>query len=416
MKRSLVPFFAVLALSAAVSAFAANFDWPQWRGPDRTDVSKETGLLKSWPADGPKRVWLYKNAGDGYSAPAIVAGKLFTMGTRNDEEVLIALNADDGSELWFAPIGSATRNDRGNGPRGTPTVDGDRLYGMSGRGELACAQVSDGKVLWKKKMTDLGGSAPTWGFAESVLVDGDNVICTPGGSKGTVAALDKKTSELRWQSAEFTDSASHSSIIPIVHNGVRQYVQLTKKTIVGIAPKDGKVLWKASFPGAGAAAVIPTPIYSAGHVFATAGYGVGCMLAKIGDSAEAETVYQNKNMVNHHGGVVLLDGHLYGYSDSAGWVCLNFKTGEQVWASRNLGKGAVTYADGMLYCVEEGKGIVALVEASPKGWNEKGRFTLEPRTSVRTRDNRVWTHPVISNGKLYLRDQDLIYCHDVKQR
>lgn len=408
-------FTVIVAFTSLIgSAWAANFDWPQWRGPDRTDISKETGLLKSWPEGGPKRVWLVKNAGDGYSAPAIVAGKLFTMGTRNDQEILIALNANTGSEVWIAPFGAATRDRRGNGPRGTPTVDGDRLYGMSGRGELVCAQVSDGKVLWKKTMAELGGSVPSWGFTESVLVDGDNVICTPGGPKGTIAALDKKTGELRWQSADFTDRSDHASIIAITHNGGRQYVQLTQKTLVGVSPKDGKVLWKAAFP-LGRTAVIPTPIYSDGCVYVTAGYGAGCMLVKIRDNNDVTTVYENKVMQNHHGGVVLVDGNLYGYSDSAGWLCQNFKTGEQVWASKNLGKGAVTYADDMLYCVEENTGTVALVEASPKEWVEKSRFTPEPRTTIRTQDNKVWTHPVISNGKLYLRDQDLIYCYDVKK-
>lgn len=412
MNRLLI---SIVAASFAVRAVAASFDWPQWRGPDRTGISKETGLLKSWPEGGPKRLWLFKNAGDGYSSPAIVAGKLFTMGTRNDQEILIALDADTGSEVWIAPFGAATRDRRGNGPRGTPTVDGDRLYGMSGRGELVCAQVSDGKVLWKKTMTELGGSVPKWGFTESVLVDGDNVICTPGGPKGTIAALDKKTGALRWQSAEFTDPSDHASIIAITHNGARQYIQLTEKTLVGVSPKDGKVFWKAAFPQ-GRTAVIPTPIYSDGCVYVTAGYQAGCKLVKIGDNNEVTTVYESKLMQNHHGGVVLVDGNLYGHSDSVGWLCQNFKTGEQVWASKNLGKGAVTCADGMLYCVEEGKGTVALVEASPKGWSEKGRFTLEPRTTIRTQDNRVWTHPVVSNGKLYLRDQDLISCYDVKAR
>ena len=410
-------FTKALVLSAFVclahQSACLGLDWPQWRGPDRTGVSKETGLLKSWPEGGPKRVWLFKNAGDGYSGPAIVSGKLFTMGTRDDQEMLLALNANDGSELWTAPISAVRRDDRGHGPRGTPTVDGDRIYGLTGRGDLVCAQNADGKILWKKTMSSLGGKVPGWGFTESVLVDGDNVICTPGGAQGAVAALDKKTGELRWQSSEFTDPSDHSSIIIVTHNGTRQYVQLTQKNLVGLSAKDGKLLWKAPFPQ-GRTAVVPTPIYSEGFVYVTAGYQAGCMLVRIGDHNEASTVYQNKLMQNHHGGVVLVDGFVYGHSDSAGWLCQNFKTGEEAWSSKKLGKGAVTYADGMLYCVAESGGIVALVELSSKEWIEKSRFTLEPRTTIRTRDNRVWTHPVVSNGKLYLRDQDLIYCYDVK--
>jgi outer membrane protein assembly factor BamB len=387
-------------------------DWPQWGGPNRNNLSPEKGLLKSWPASGPKRVWLYKNAGDGYSSPAIVSGKLFTVGTRDDREILIALNVADGSELWNTPIGTVRRDERGHGPRGTPTVDGDRVYGLSGRGELICAQVADGKVLWKKSMSELGGSAPNWGYSESVLIDGDNVLCTPGGSKGAIAALDKQTGALHWQTSDFKDPAHYSSIISITHNGSPQYVQLTGKSVVGVAPTDGKVLWRTDFPGR--VAVVPTPIYSEGFVYVTAGYGVGCKLVKLGANNEVNTVYENRVMVNHHGGVVLVDGHVYGFSDSGGWLCQDFKTGEKVWSSTKLGKGAVTFADGMLYCVDENSGTVALVEASPKQWTEKSRFTPEPRTSIHTRDNKVWTHPVISNGKLYLRDQDLIHCYEIK--
>ena len=412
-----IPFrcYCSLFLIFLASTATQSNDWPQWRGPDRTDISTEKGLLKSWPEGGPKRLWLFKNAGEGYSGPAVVSGRLYTMGTREDQEMFLALDANSGAEIWVSMIGAVRPDERGNGSRGTPTVDGERVYGMTGRGEVACAQLSDGKVLWKKSMSDLGGKVPAWGFSESVLADGENVICTPGGSAGTVAALDKKTGELRWQSADLTDASDHSSIIRIVHNGVPQYVQLTKKTLFAVSPRDGKVLWKAPFPGASAAAVIPTPIYSDGYVFATSGYHVGCMLAKIEEKGDASIVYQNKLMQNHHGGVVLVEGRLYGYSDSAGWLCQNFKTGEQIWSSKNLGKGAVTCADGMLYCVEEGKGTVALVETSPTEWVEKGRFTLEPRTTIRTKDNRVWTHPVVSNGKLFLRDQDLIFCYDVKK-
>src|SRR2546430_11370239 len=195
MKRyisSSVPVFAC-AFHLIGSSWAGSFEWRQWRGPDRTDVSRETGLLKEWPAGGPKRVWLFKNAGNGYSGPAIVNGKLFTMGTRDGAEILIALNADTGDELWIASIGPVVKFDRGGGPRGTPAVDGDRIYALGGQGNLICASAADGKVLWQETMQNLGGKTPGWGYSESVLVDGDQVVCTPGGGKGTIAALDKMT-------------------------------------------------------------------------------------------------------------------------------------------------------------------------------------------------------------------------------
>jgi outer membrane protein assembly factor BamB len=247
MNRTLA---ALIALAATVaSTFAATFDWPQWRGPNRDDVSKETGLLRSWPEGGPKRVWLYENGGNGYSGPAIVAGKLFTLGTRDNAEILLALDADTGKELWFAGLGGILQNGYGVGPRGTPTIDGDKAYAMSGRGNVVCVNIPDGKVVWQKGMTSLGGRVPGWGYTESVLVDGDRVVCTPGGSKGTLVALDKKTGEVIWQSTEFTDGAHYSSIVPAKINGTDAYVQRTQNSIVGIAPKDG--FGKQIFPSAG---------------------------------------------------------------------------------------------------------------------------------------------------------------------
>jgi outer membrane protein assembly factor BamB len=410
--RILFGFFTLTCLTQHAFS-AASLDWPQWRGPDRTGVSKETGLLKSWPAEGPKRIWLYENAGEGYSGPAIVGGKLFMVGTRDQSECLLALDANTGKELWTAKIGPLYTETRGNGPRGTPTVDGDRVYAMSAKGNLACASITDGKILWQQSMIELGGRIPRWGYSESVLVEGDRVVCTPGGAKGALAALDKKTGKLIWQSSEFTDPAHYSSIVPADLNGGRQYIQRSEKAVVGIAANDGKVLWKTPFPGR--VAVVPTPICHDGYVYVTAGYGAGCELVKIGPGNEVTTVYENnKVMKNHHGGVILVGDYIYGHADP-GWACQNFKTGEEVWNHRGFGKGAIAHADDMLYCLEESSGTVGLIEASPKGWKEHGRFKLDPQTKSRAPEGRIWTHPVISNGKLFLRDQDLIYCYDIKK-
>lgn len=408
----------LLLLGATLSAWLVSSgamcaaDWLQWRGPDRTDRSPETGLLKSWPAGGPAKAWVFKNAGLGYSGYSIAQGRLFTMGARDNKEMLIALDVKTGTEIWATPLGDVYPNNWGDGPRGTPTVDGARVFALAAQGGLFCVEAATGKQVWSVKLQDFGGKLPGWGYCESPLVEGDSVYCTPGGAKGAMVALDKATGKLKWQSAEFVDEAHYSSIVPATIHGVRQLVQLTPKTLAGVSLADGKVLWKT--PWTGRVAVIPTPVIKDDVVYITSGYGVGSKAVRIGKDNQPTDLYENKVMKNHHGGVVLVGDHLYGYSDGPGWICQDLLTGKEVWASKTLGKGAVTYADGMLYCLDEGSGDVALVEASPAGWKEISRFKLDPQTTLRKRDGRIWTHPVISHGKLFLRDQELLFCFDVK--
>jgi outer membrane protein assembly factor BamB len=388
-------------------------DWPQFRGPDRTGVSSEAGLLQEWPAGGPSQLWLSRDVGLGYSGPAIVGGKVFIMGARKNKEYLICLDEESGATLWSTSMGSKFGSPWGDGPRGTPTVDGDRVYGMSARGLLVCAFVSDGKIKWKKTMKSLGGVIQKWGYTESVLVDGAHVLCTPGGKKGTVAALDKLTGKRVWQSGDWQDNAQYASIVPAEIQGVEQYVQLTQKQFSGIAVEDGSLLWQAGFRG-GRVAVVPTPIVQDNQVYISAGYGAGCVLVEINPDQSVSDVYSNKVMKNHHGGVIRVGNYLYGYSDAVGWVCQDWKTGEKVWAEkRELGKGAIAYADGKLYCLEENSGTVVLIDAFPDGWKERGRFTLSPQSEQRSERGKIWMHPVIANGKLYLRDQELFLCLDV---
>ena len=397
------------------SALLSAGDWPQWRGADRSDVSQETGLLKEWPKEGPKQLWLNENTGLGYSGVSIMQGKLFTMGARDGTEFVICLDTNTGKELWEAKLGPMLDNGWGDGPRGTPTIDGERVYAMGGNGNLVCAQVSDGKSLWQTTMSDLGGKKPGWGYCESVTVDGPRVLCSPGGSEGAIAALDKLTGDVLWRSTDLTDKAQYASIVPVVINGQPQYMQLFQDALVAVSREDGKLLWRTDWPGK--TAVIPTPIYRDGQVFVTSGYGVGCSLVKIDADNKPQEVYFNKNMKNHHGGIVLVGDHVYGYSDGYGWTCLDFQTGEIVWSEKNsLGKGCVTCADGMLYCMDEQDATIVLAEASPKGWKEHGRFALAPLTTKRKPKGHVWTHPVVSNGKLYLRDQDLLFCFDVSAK
>jgi outer membrane protein assembly factor BamB len=417
MKTSTLPLLAGCLAAVTLPALAA--DWPQWRGPDRTDVSKETGLLSDWPPNGPKLLWTCTEAGTGFSGPAVVGDRLYSMGADDKHEFVFAADVKSGKKLWSAEVGEFYSNDWGSGPRATPTVDGDRLYTMGGQGDLVCVETASGKKLWGKSLTnDLHGGLPRWGYTESPLVDGDKVVCTPGGDRGTIAALKKTTGEIVWQSKEYKDGANYASLIPTTLNGVRQYVQMTGESVASVAADDGRLLWR--FKRSGPTAAVPTPVVHDNLVYATSGYGAGCHLIKLtpaGGGFRAEQVYASGNMTNHHGGVVLVGDHLYGYSDGKGWVCQKLADGKVVWSEKEaLGKGSLTCAGGRLYCYSE-EGTVVLAEASPAGWKEHGRFELPQKTKLeRQYDPNIWTHPVVANGRLYLRDQDLILCFDVRAR
>lgn len=403
-----------IALMLLAPPVLAENSWPQWQGPNRNGLNEESGLMQSWPEGGPKLVWMSRAGGEGYAGPAIVDGKLYTMGSREGEEQVIVLDIETGDEVWSAAIGPEAKHGWGVGPQGTPTVEGGRVYALGSQGTLVCVSAETGSEFWRTTMQDLGGRDPQWKFAESPLVDGDVVLCTPGGDKGAIAALDKQTGELRWQTASITDPAHYSSIIAATINGQKQYVQHLDKHLVGLAPSDGAVLWQ--FPRPGSVATIPTPVAHNNKVYATCGYGVGCVLVNVAEGNTVTEVYDdNKVMKNKHGGVILLDGALYGHSDGVGWLCQDFETGKQIWRERGaLEMGGIAYADGRFYCVGEETGDVVLIDASPDGWKERGRFTLTPQTQQRQDRGKIWTHPVVVNGHLYLRDQELIYCFDVR--
>jgi outer membrane protein assembly factor BamB len=392
-------------------------DWPQWRGPNHDGISTETGMLKDWPEGGPKLVWEVKGLGDGYSSVSILGNRIYTAGDKGAESFVEALNLADGKPLWSSRLGKsgALGQPQFEGPRATPTTDGELVFAASQWGDLVCLQADTGKEVWRKDYAkDFGGAAPFWGYSESPLIDGEKVVVTPGGSKGALVALNKKTGAVIWQSKGFTDAAHYSSLIIAELGGVRQYIQLTAASVVGIAAGDGKLLWKA--PRKGNVAVIPTPIYDDGFVYVTSGYGVGCNLFKItADSGRfsAEQVYANKVMANHHGGVIKVGDSVYGYSEGKGWTCQDFKTGEAKWQDRHkLGKGSLAYADGHFYLRQEDeKGTVALIEATAEGYREHGHFDQPDRS-----EKNSWAHPVIAGGKLYLRDQDVLLCYDIKAK
>lgn len=424
MNRVLPSFgLRTLSLGLRLSCFGVlllpgwALDWPQWRGPDRDGVSKETGLLESWPAGGPPLAWRTTGIGSGYVTVSVAAGRVYTAGDKGAENFVIALSEVDGKALWATPLGKAGAPGWGGfgGPRGTPTADGDLVFAVGQYGELACYETATGREVWRRELVaDFGGKLPEWGFTESPLVDGEKVVVTPGGPRGALVALNKRTGDLLWQSTGFTDEAQYSSIIAADIGGVPQYIQLTMAHVAGVATADGKVLWQA--PRKGSVAVIPTPIHRDGQVYVSSGYGVGGNLFSVAlasGSFRAEPVYANKIMANHHGGVLLLGDHLYGHSEGKGWTCQDFKTGRAVWQDKSLGKGSLVCADGHLYLREEnnGKSEIALIEATPAGYREKARFQQPDRS-----DKEAWPHPVVANGRLYIRDQDILLCFDVRRR
>ncbi len=407
----------IIALSLltglGVRVVGAEFDWPQWRGPNRDGTSAETGLLKQWPTHGPPLAWKNEGVGAGFSGVSVVDGKVFTVGDSTDASFIYALNEADGRQLWAAKLGKPGGGGGYPGPRCTPTVVGGLVYALGQFGDLVCVEANTGKERWRKNLdTDFHGEMMSgWGYSESPLVDGGRLVCTPGGPQGTMIALNKDTGAQIWRTKGLKDTAAYSSIIVAEIGGKQQYVQLTAASVFGVAPESGKVLWRA--PRGGDTAVIPTPIFHDNCVYVSSGYGNGCNLFRIhseGGQFRAEQVYANKVMVNHHGGVIQVGEYLYGYSDGKGWICQNFKTGSMVWEEkRQLGKGAILYADGQLYLRSEDTGRMELIDASAEGYQSHGRFDQPNRS-----DAQAWPHPVIAHGKLYLRDQGVLLCYRVK--
>ena len=398
----------LIASSAACSA-AQNSDWPQWRGPNRDGISKETGLLKQWPEGGPALVWKAKSAGRGYSSMAISGGRLFTMGVRGNKEYVIAFDVATGKEVWATPHGAVFRDDRGDGPRGTPTIDGNKGYALGGSGDLSCFDTTTGRVLWTMNVLQkFGASNIQWGISESPLVLGEKVLINPGGPGASIVALNKKDGSVIWTSQ--SEPAGYSSAINVEAGGVNQVVFFTSRRAVGLDIRDGKLLWQYEKPSNDTANVA-TPIARANRIFISSDYGTGGGLVEIksnGDEVRADEVYFTKEMRNHHSSSVLVGDYLYGFSGSI-LTAMRFDTGEVAWRNRSVGKGSLVYADGNLYCFSE-NGVVGLVEATPSGYKEKGRFTIKQESLP------TWTHPVIAGGRLYIRDQDTIYAYDIKAK
>ena len=420
MKARLLRVVLVLASLAAAAApwprLASAADWPQWRGPDRNGISAETGLLTEWPTEGPPLVWQAKDIGDGYSTPAVVGNRLYLISNEGtDDEYLQALSTADARQIWRARIGKSGPNKGPQypGARSTPTVDGALVFALGSDGDLACLEAETGEIRWTKNLpADFAGKPGNWAYAESPLVDGDVVVCTPGGSEATLVALDKKTGDVVWKGVvPEGDAAAYASIIVVNSGGVKQYVQFLGKGLVGVDAKTGKFLWRYDRTAQGSSANIPTPVARDELVYSAAGRSGGGLvkLSVDGEGVAAEQVYFDVKMPTSIGGSVRVDNYLYG-TNSGGLMCVEFASGEVKWQDRSVGAGSVCAADGRLYIHGE-KGDVALVEVTPEGYREKGKFAL-PDQPDRGRA-QAWPYPVVAGGKLYIRDKGSLWCYDV---
>jgi outer membrane protein assembly factor BamB len=387
-----------------------GLDWNQFRGPNRDAHSPETGLLHEWPSSGPTLAWKTAGLGVGFSSVSAWGPHVFTMGEVDNKCYLLALNTADGKVAWKLPMGGAVKDTQGGpGPRSTPATDGTIVVGVAPTGEIACARVADGRPVWQKNMKEFGGNAGGWHFSESPMLDGNLVVLSPG---GTIVALNKLNGGTAWKSKKFKGESNCYTSLGIAELGkVRVYMLMTMDTVAGVLATNGSVLWEGTFPGK--TAVAATPVYGNGVVFAAAGYGVGCKaynVALAGAQIRFADAYTGTQLQIHHGGMVAVGDHVYGLHDGGALKCIELKTGKEAWSDRSVGKGSIAFADGHLICRGEG-GAVALVEAKPEAFKEKGRFT--PPT---TNGGKCWAHPAISGGKLYLREQDILYCYDIKAK
>jgi outer membrane protein assembly factor BamB len=395
-------------------------DWPQWRGPQRDGISRETGLLGEWPKEGPSILWKTDAIGRGYSTPAVVEDRLYVMANEGlDNEFVEALDAANGKRVWSTRVGNVGNpKQQPNFPaaRSTPTVEGDAIYVLSSDGDLACLDRKTGHIRWQKNVRSIFGGKPAeWAYAESPLVDGEAVVCAPGGSEATVVAVRKDTGELIWKCAlPEGDDAAFSSAIVVQADGLRQYVRLLTKGLVGIEAKTGRFLWRYSKPVSRYGANIQTPLASGDYIFSSAtGTGSGLIKLKAaGGKVEPEEIYFQPNIPTAIGGVVKVGDYLYGATSDA-LLCVEFLTGQIKWKERSLGAASLCYADGHLYLHGE-NGEVALVDATPEGYREKGRFTPSGGPPHPNPMEKSWAYPVVAYGRLYIRDHGDLWCYAVK--
>jgi outer membrane protein assembly factor BamB len=403
----MVPELPGVPASGHLAAQAA--EWFQWRGPNRDGHSAETGLLQQWPSGGPRLIWKGSGAGTAYSSFSASNGRLFTLGARGDTEFVMAFDAASGKKLWEVASGRRFRNEMGDGPRSTPTVEGDRVYAFSGAGELAALDAATGKRVWTVNVVQtFGGETPYWGYSESPLILGDRIVLNAGGRRASIVAINKADGKTLWQA--HNDAAAYSSPMLLRTGSLAQVVFFTGSRALAVDPRDGRLLWSYN-KVANSTANIATPIVRGTRVFLSSDYGTGAALLEVkaaGNIAAATEVYFTRDMRNHHASSVVVGNAVYGFSSSI-LTALDFDTGKMLWRDRSVGKGSLIFADNRLYLYGE-NGTVALADAAPDGYRERGRFSIETSTN-----NPAWSHPIITGGKLIIRDQDNIYAYDVKQ-
>lgn len=399
------------------ASLALAGDWAQWRGPNRDGISAETGLLKEWPKDGPKLLWEKHDIGNGYSTPSVAGDRLYVISNKGmDNEFVQCLGVADGKQIWSTTIGKVGPNQGPQypGSRSTPTVDGELLYALGSDGDLTCLEASKGVVRWHKSLRkDFAGEPGQWAYSESPLVDGDVLICTPGGKEATMIALNKLTGQTIWKGPVPTgDKAGYASPIIVNSGGRKQYVTFMAKGVVGVEAQTGKFLWRYNKTGSGPAN-IPTPVAHNDMVYTAASrFGGGLVrLKSSGDGIDAEQVYYERDLPNSIGGAVQVGDYFYG-TTQPGLVCAEFATGKIKWQDKTLGSGSVCYAENRLY-VHCDNGKVALVEATPDAYHNLGTFS-PPGLPKRPQGAQAWAYPVVANGKLYIRDVGSLWCYDVK--
>jgi outer membrane protein assembly factor BamB len=399
---------AVVVLTGAQVSNRALDDWPQWRGPNRDGISLEAGLLQQWPSGGPTLRWKASGAGEGYSSFATSNGKLYTLGARGGTEYVIAYDVASGKRLWEREHGRRFSNDRGDGPRATPTIEGNRLYAFGASGDLSAMDAATGAPIWSVNvLRQFGGSNIQWGLSESPLVLSDRILVNAGARGASIVALKKSDGSLLWKSQP--DEAGYSSAVLHEAGGVREAIYFTGVRALGVDVADGRLLWSYD-KVANRTANIATPIVHDNRVFLSSGYGTGAALLQLapsGNGITAREIYFTREMRNHHASSVLVGDHLYGFSDSI-LTAMDFATGKVAWRDRSVGKGSVVFADNRLYLYSE-NGVVGLAEATPTGYREHGRF------EIKTGSLPTWSHPIVSNGTLFIRDQDTIYAYDVRR-
>jgi outer membrane protein assembly factor BamB len=400
------------ALTASSRADEAAANWPRFHGPHGTNMSAETGLLRQWPEGGPPQRWTAQGIGDGFATVSIADGRIYTAGNVDGQTAITALDLS-GQRLWQVPNGGAWTGSQ-PGSRGTPTIERGRLYHESPLGDVVCLDaVSGGKIWGLNILQQFGGENISWALSESLLIDGDRLICCPGGPQTAVVALDKRTGETLWKSPGVGgDRAGYASPTLAVHQTLRMILTMTSRHVIGVHADTGELLWQFEH-------VTPwdenifSPIFHDGQVFISTGHRVGSVMLKViveGQKASVQEVWRSRELDNHHGGVILRDGYLYGSRWSPGWACLAWQTGQTMYSERGVGKGSLTYADGMLYTLSEG-GQMGLVPATPEQHTVVSRFPLPAGGT-----GPVWAHPVVCGGRLYLRHGDMLYAYDVRRR